>query len=240
VVDFADFDRRGYPTVGVVEGYRAWEPRYETTVEDTMDLALLDRISGVSWADVTRAVDLGCGTGRTAAWLRDRGVGRIDGVDVTDAMLDRARTRGAHDTLRLADVRATGLATGAYDLAVCCLVDEHLPELDALYAEARRVLFSGGAFVLVGFHPFFIMAAGMPTHFDDDGGRPLAIETHVHLPGDHLRAARAAGFTAQELHEGLVDDEWLRRKPRWERYRHWPVSFAWVWRGWSRGGPTDF
>lgn len=32
--DFARFDRRHYPTVSVREGYRAWTPSYEDTVED--------------------------------------------------------------------------------------------------------------------------------------------------------------------------------------------------------------
>ncbi|MGZ4800696.1 MAG: SAM-dependent methyltransferase, partial [Acidimicrobiia bacterium] len=61
-------------------------------------------------------------------------------------------------------------------------------------------------------------------------GEPVAIETHVHLPSAHMDAARAAGFVAAELTEGLVDDEWIERKPKWSRHRDWPISFAWVWR----------
>jgi hypothetical protein len=68
------------------------------------------------------------------------------------------------------------------------------------------------------------MRTGMPTHFDDADGVPRAIDTHVHPPGDHVRAA---GFTVEELHEGLVDDEWLRCKPGWSDFADWPVSFAW-------------
>jgi SAM-dependent methyltransferase len=230
MVAFSRFDRRGYPSVGVTDGYDSWLPTYEASVEDTMDLALLDRIAGVDWPSVERAADLGCGTGRTAAWLRARGVVHMDGVDATPAMLERARARGLHGSYAVADVRASGLPAGAYDLVVCCLVDEHLPELGALYAEARRLLRAGGAFVLVGFHPFFIMATGMPTHFDGADGSPVAIETHVHLPGDHVHAAVTAGLGAEELHEGLIDDEWVRRKPGWAAYRDWPVSFAWLWR----------
>jgi SAM-dependent methyltransferase len=233
MVSFARFDRRGYRTVPVKEGYRSWLPTYEGTVEDVMDLALLDRITGVDWAATERAVDLGCGTGRTAAWLLRRDVRRIDGVDVTDAMLGRARARGSHETLIRADVRAVGLRGGVHDLAICSLVDEHLIDVRDLYGEARRLLRAGGAFVLVGFHPFFMMASGMPTHFDDRDG-PVAIETHVHLLSDHVRAARAAGFILEELHEGLVDDEWVRRKPGWEQFRDWPVSFAWHWRSAGR------
>ena len=144
-------------------------------------------------------------------------------------MLERARARGIHDRLVEGDVRRSGLPGGAYDLVVCVLVDEHLPELSGLYAEARRLLGRAGWFVVVGIHPYFVMSAGMPTHFDLPGGRPVAIETFVHLPSEHVAAASAAGFALCEMHEALVDDEFVRRKPGWQAYRDWPFSSAWVW-----------
>ncbi len=227
--EFARFDQRHYPTVSVRDGYRDWLPTYEGTVEDDMDLALLERVTSIEWGKVDRVADLGCGTGRTASWLRSKGIARIDGVDVTPEMLDAARTRALHERLVEADVRSTGLEGGAYDLVVCALVDEHLSELGALYDEARRLVARDGAFVLVGYHPLFIMSTGVPTHFDRGDGEPIAIETHIHLASDHVAAGLAAGFAVSELHEALVDDSWIARKPRWEHYRDLPISFAWVW-----------
>jgi len=229
VPEFHRFDQRHYPTVSAREGYANWASSYEATVEDEMDIALLERIDSIDWASVDRAVDLGCGTGRTGAWMRSAGVRHIDGVDLTPEMLDVARARGAHDRIVQADIRATGLASHRYDLAVCCLVDEHLEELTALYDEAARLLRSGGSFVVVGLHPFFIMSTGMPTHFDQADGTSVAVETHIHLPGAHVAAARAAGLTAVELHERLVDDTWVALKPNWTPRRDWPVSYAWAW-----------
>jgi SAM-dependent methyltransferase len=227
--DFARFDRRHYPTVPVREGYEAWAPTYEDTVDDLMDVALLERITSVDWAELTRVADLGCGSGRTAAWLRRHGKFPIDGVDATPAMLERARARGGHERLVEADVRHTGLDAGAYDLVTCVLVDEHLPELAPLYSEARRLLGATGTFVLVGVHPYFLMAVGMPTHFETPDGEPVAIETHLHLPSEHVAAAAAEGFGASELHEALVDDRFIARKPGWADYRDLPFSYAWAW-----------
>jgi SAM-dependent methyltransferase len=230
MTDFARFDRRHYETLDVRSGYAAWAPTYEDTVDDAMDVELLDRIRSVPWPDVSRSADLGCGSGRTAAWLRTKGDFPIDGVDCTPEMLELARRRNLHDRLLEADVRATGLDSGDYDLVVCCLVDEHLPALGQLYSEARRLLRSpGGHFVLVGVHPFFLMAVGMPTHFEGSDGHPHAIETHLHLPGEHVAAASAAGLVAAELHEGLVGDRLIELKPSWAAYRGWPFTYAWVW-----------
>jgi SAM-dependent methyltransferase len=229
--DFEQFDQRHYTTVPVRDGYSEWAPTYEDTVADIMDLALLDRLTAVDWDAVSSIADLGCGSGRTAQWLRARRDFAIDGVDLTPAMLDLARTRCIHRTLVEGDIRHTTLDTSAYDLVICSLVDEHLPELTRLYDEAARLLAPGGpgAFVIVGFHPYFIMATGMPTHFDSPDGHPVAIETHIHLPSDHFTAAISAGFTAAEFHEALVDDAFIERKPTWERYRGWPFSYAWTW-----------
>jgi SAM-dependent methyltransferase len=230
MVDFAQFDKRHYPVVPVREGYRDWVPTYESTVEDLMDLTLLERIESVDWQRMRRAADLGCGTGRTARWLRDRGVGPIDGVDLTPEVVELAAERGNHATLSIADVRASGLATETYDLVISSLVDEHLPTLDDLYAEAERIMTSSGSFVIVGYHPYFIMASGMPTHFDAADGDPVAIETHVHLPSAHVAAARRVGLRLDEMHEQVIDDEWIAIKPKWDRYRGWPISFVSVWR----------
>jgi SAM-dependent methyltransferase len=229
MLEFSHFDRRRYPTVSVREGYRAWRPSYEATVEDEMDLVLLEALESVQWAAVERAADLGCGTGRTGAWLRSRGIARIDGVDLTPEMLSIARGRRIYDRLVEADVAATGLESGMYDLVTTCLVDEHLRDLRPLYREAARLCRPGGIHALVGYHPHFIMTTGIPTHFDRNPGESVAIETCVHLISDHVAAARAVGLSLIEMRERLVDDRWIALKPRWEPYRNHPVSFAMAW-----------
>ncbi|MBE9374603.1 class I SAM-dependent methyltransferase [Saccharopolyspora sp. HNM0983] len=228
-MEFTSFDARGYPIVDVRTGYAGWAATYEDTVEDTMDLALLDRLRTPAWSSVRRAADLGCGTGRTGSWLRERGVAAIDGADITPEMLDAARARGAHDRLVDADATATGFDSGRYDLVIASLIDEHLPDLAPLYREARRLAAPGALFAIVGFHPHFIMTSGMPTHYTDDTGRSVAIATHVHLVSEHVRAARENGWRLVEMEEGVVDEAWLERKPKWERFRNHPVSFAHVW-----------
>jgi SAM-dependent methyltransferase len=229
MTDFKAFDTRGYRTVDVRTGYGEWVATYEDTVEDAMDIALLDVLREVAWSGAVVA-DLGCGTGRTGTWMHEHGVAAIDGVDLTPEMLERARARGVYRRLLEGDVADTGLEPGAYDLVMTCLVDEHLADVAPLYAEAHRLARPGGGFVLVGFHPHFIMAAGMPTHFDSASGEPVAIDTYVHLLSEHVTAGLAAGWALAEMHERVIDDAWLELKPKWERLRGQPVAFATVWR----------
>jgi SAM-dependent methyltransferase len=227
-MEFKPFDARHYPTLSVDEGYEEWARTYDTVVQDEMDLRLLARLD-VDWAAAKRALDLACGTGRIGQWLRAQGVATIDGLDLTPAMLAKARARGVYDTLMEGDVRATGLPDARYDLALMVLADEHLDELGSIYREVARITALGGRFVLVGYHPHF-MLNGIPTHFNREGGQPVAIETYVHLLSDHVKAAHRSGWTLRELEEGLVDQAWLAKKPKWAKYEHHPVSFAAVWR----------
>jgi SAM-dependent methyltransferase len=223
------YDRRGYATVPVKEGYGQWVETYEDTVEDLMDLRLLARLRVIDWSKASRVIDLACGTGRIGGWLKAQGVGELDGVDVTPEMLSKARDRGLYNHLLEADIRQTSLPARAYDVATMVLADEHLASLDPLYAEAARLVVPGGWFVVVGYHPFFTMMYGIPTHFDGPSGAPVAIETHVHLLSDHIRAGLNAAWTLKEMDEGLIDEAWLGRKPQWSKYQHRPVSFVLAW-----------
>ena len=226
---FSDFDARRYRTVDVRTGYGEWVATYERTVEDAMDIGLLDALATPPWPALRIAADLGCGTGRTGSWLRRHGVAAIDGVDLTPEMLAVAHAKGVYRRLVEADLAATGMATAAYDLVTVSLVDEHLPDLRPLYREAFRLARPRGFFVLIGFHPHFIIASGMPTHYTSAAGEPVAIDTHIHLLSDHVTAALDAGWMLAEMKERVIDDAWLQLKPTWERFRGHPIAFAFAW-----------
>lgn len=235
-MDFTLFDQRGYTTVPVREGYAEWSRTYEQSVADEMDLRLLELFDTVDWPGIASAVDLACGTGRIGVWLRAHGVARVDGVDITPEMLALAESKKVYTRLVIADVTATGLEPGTYALATQVLADEHLPTLEPLYAEAARITQSDGLFVLVGYHPHFLMS-GIPTHYHRDSDEPVAIRSYVHLFSDHVRAAHAAGWVLSEMEEGTIDGRWIRVKPKYERYRGRAISFALVWR--KNGQPLE-
>lgn len=228
-MDFTPFDKRGYPVTTAAEGYGEWAATYEETVAYGLDEWLLPRITAVDWNAAAQAVDLACGTGRTGAWLRGRGVGAIDGVDITPQMLSVAKDKAVYRSLARADITATGLSAGAYNLATMTLADEHQPDLRPVYREAARLLKTGGAFVLVGYHPFFLMN-GVPTHYHRADGEAVTIRSYVHLFSHHHEAGRHAGMILAEFRECVIDEDWLATKPKWRKHLGWPVSFSLVWR----------
>ena len=228
-MDFSRFDVRRYRTLNVRDGYGEWVKSYDDTVQGEMDIGLLARIRSVPWRELEQAADLACGTGRTGVWLKSSGVREIDGVDLTAEMLEVAKQKGVYRRLLIANMLDTGLRAETYDLCVEVLADEHIADLHPLYREAARITKAGCPFVIVGYHPHFLLC-GIPTHFESASGEPVAIENYVHLFSDHVQAAHAADWSLVEMHERLIDDPWIARKPRWEKYRDHPVSFAMVWR----------
>jgi SAM-dependent methyltransferase len=218
------FDKRNYPIVDVQHGYGEWSQTYEQDVLDEMDLRLLNKLQSIDWTIQNLILDLACGTGRIGVWLHEQILAPIDGVDITPEMLVKAHDKGVYRHLHQASVTETSLPTATYDLCVQSLADEHLADLRSLYQEVARVTKPNGYFVIVGFHPQFMMG-GMPTHYDSVSGESLTIQTYVHLFSDHVKAAHEAGWSLLEMDEGLIDDDWLQKKPKWKTHYGQPISF---------------
>lgn len=99
-----------------------------------------------------RCVDIGTGTGHTAARLLAEGVAEVVAVDPAEGMLEAARRSYGHlPGLHL--VRAAGDATGlpgaAFDLVTARHTLHHHPDPRATLREVARLLKPGGRFVLV-------------------------------------------------------------------------------------------
>jgi demethylmenaquinone methyltransferase / 2-methoxy-6-polyprenyl-1,4-benzoquinol methylase len=98
-------------------------------------------------AGAGRVLDLGCGTGDL---VRTVGAGRTVGVDLSEAMLRRARTRVGRGA-RLVQGSAFRLpfAEGAFDGAVSGFVLRNLDDLAGAFRELARVVRVGGRVALV-------------------------------------------------------------------------------------------
>jgi 2-polyprenyl-6-hydroxyphenyl methylase/3-demethylubiquinone-9 3-methyltransferase len=117
--------------------------RFKTDVpyDDVRLRALLDAMRPLAGQ---RVLDLGCGKGRFARRLADAGA-QVVGLDLSSAMLAEAWglkcIRGS--------ARRLPIASGAFDAVAAVELFEHLPDLDGVLAEARRVLRPGGVLAIV-------------------------------------------------------------------------------------------
>lgn len=99
---------------------------------------------------VPSVLDVGCGTGM----LSERLLGafpscRLTGVDLSPAMVERARARLAgRAEVREADAERLPFHDGAFDLVVCNDSFHHYPDPDRAAFQMWRVLRKGGALIL--------------------------------------------------------------------------------------------
>jgi ubiquinone/menaquinone biosynthesis C-methylase UbiE len=100
-----------------------------------------------------RVLDVGCGTGRLAAALRERG-SRVWGVDPSPEMVRVAKERGVN--AKVATAEQLPFKEGWFERAVLWLT-VHLLDRPRAFSELRRVLADGGRIAIATFDP---------SHFD--------------------------------------------------------------------------
>jgi ubiquinone/menaquinone biosynthesis C-methylase UbiE len=98
-----------------------------------------------------RVLDIACGTGANFALIRQRigPSGELVGIDLTPAMLDRARARIARagwDNIRVreGDVCEPGTLGGPFDAAVCTLGLSVIPQWQRAWAAMSGAVRPGG------------------------------------------------------------------------------------------------
>jgi len=97
-----------------------------------------------------KAVDFGCGAGRSTRFLRELGF-EVVGVDISEPMLARARARDPQGDYRLVpDGELGSLAANAYDLALSAFTFDNIPTMEkkvTLLQGLKRLLTAGGQIV---------------------------------------------------------------------------------------------
>ncbi len=139
---------RGRTTVrSVYDGLSAdYDRRWAHYIERTTRAAL----AHMALRRDETVLDVGCGTGALLARANTLVPGeRLSGVDLSPAMLDRARAQLPSAVgLSVADATALPFDDGVFDVAASCNVFHYIPQPQAALAEMVRVVRPGGRLVV--------------------------------------------------------------------------------------------
>jgi SAM-dependent methyltransferase len=198
-----------------------------------------ERFSVLPPLDGADVLELGCGGGQATVGFARRDVDRAVGVDLSVEQLRHARRLrdeyGVDAAFLAGDVRSLPLGADRFDLAFSSWVFQMVPDLDAAFDEAARVLRAGGTLVVAVPHPFYELFdpdAGEPvrSYFDPEperrtvDGVDAELAVYHHTVGAYHGALVDAGFTVEGLLEpGTSDPDDYR-----EQWRHRPELMATV------------
>ncbi|WP_324752573.1 class I SAM-dependent methyltransferase [Roseovarius sp. Pro17] len=127
--------------------------------------ALLPELTG------RRLADLGCGFGWATRWFRDQGASSVLGLDLSQNMIERARTdtEDAGIEYRIADLETLELPEAAFDLVYSALTFHYVRDFERLIRMIHAALAPGGDLVFTIEHPIFMAAAHPRWTLDEDG-----------------------------------------------------------------------
>jgi predicted TPR repeat methyltransferase len=129
-------------------------------------------------------LDLGCGTGLAGAMFKAKAA-RLDGIDLSPAMIERARARGIYDTLIVGDIETVRL--GKYDLVLAADTLVYLGDLAPLFRTIAGLLSPDGYFLFT-------------TEAKEEGGFELGPKRRWRHSQAYLREqAEAAGLSIAGL-----------------------------------------
>lgn len=186
--------------------FDGYAPRFERHLVEGLHYVGPELVAGVLPDEPARfpaVLDLGCGTGLAGAAVAHR-ADRLTGVDLSPAMLARARAKGCYDRLVVSELGAflAGEPDGSADLCIAADVFIYCADLRPVLAPIGRVLRPGGWAVFTVQSP--------------DGGRDAALGAdgrYAHSDAHLLTAAEAAGLTIRVLREEAVRREGGRPVP---------------------------
>ncbi|MDN4525626.1 class I SAM-dependent methyltransferase [Fictibacillus fluitans] len=149
-------------------------------------------------------VDIGCGGGIYTKALLELGANHVTALDFSETMLAAAKENSSAYKNRIrfkkGEASCTGLPSSTVDIVLERAVIHHLDHLDTPFAEAFRLLKSGGTFIVQDRTPEDCLLPGSPEHirgyfFEKEPGL-IRQEIKRRFSSDHVQSALIeAGFS---------------------------------------------
>jgi SAM-dependent methyltransferase len=187
-----------------------------------------------------RTIDLGCGEGRLARDLAERGYD-VAAVDASPSMVAAAREAAPEMEVHLEDAASLPLPDASFDLVLAFMSLQDADDLTGVVREGARVLVPGGHLCLAIVHPvnsageFYAREAGAPfviygsyldeSYYVDEISRDdarLLLES-VHRPIQAYTDALADGGLLIERLREVALPEHADTKPHGPRWRRIPL-----------------
>ena len=184
----------------VLQNFSNFASFYDSKMRDLLSYQAPERLQELIDAELGDAMqlailDMGCGTGLAAVALKPRAA-RLDGIDLSPEMIEKARARGIYDSLEVAEITDwLNRAQTEFNLIVACDCLVYFGDLEPVAQCVATRLKAGGYFA-------FTVERGenYPLNLADSG-------RFTHHP-DHIRdVAAKTGLKLVRMEEGFLRTE---------------------------------
>ena len=214
----------------------AADPAYDEEVAPLL-VSLLDPQPGSLYLDV------GCGTGRLAPMLIDRGA-RVVGCDLNLELLHIARTECPVVQTRLPDLG--WIREASFDGAYVGLVLEHIDDEVGFFTQAAEAVRPGGVLTMVINHPIWTAPGSTPIEepegeilwrtgtyfgrgFSDEPAGKGKVRFYHRTMAELLNSASAAGWDLRSMSEWGISQRQMERFPEYAGQEQIPRLLAILW-----------
>lgn len=193
--------------MNVQDAYNIWADQYDTNNNKTRDLEAVALRETLTNIDFINCLEIGCGTGKNTEWLITKAA-RITAVDLTEAMLTKAKEKINNDSVQFLQADITkdwGFTNKKFDLAIFSLVLEHIEDLNPIFNKLSDVIISGGYVYIGELHPFK-QYSGSKARFDTEQGQQI-VTCYNHHISDFTIPAINNGFNIVSINEYFDDND---------------------------------
>lgn len=221
-----------YDDPAFLAGYSAFPRSREGLAATSEWPALRALLPSVADRDV---VDLGCGFGQLSRWLAAEGAATVTGIDLSEKMLERAKTETSSPVVRYAraDLETLGLPPDSADLVVSSMAFHYVEDFARLVRMLHTALRPGGDLVFSVEHPIYAARAEPEWVATSDGRRAFAIADYAiegrkvtnwivdgvvkyhRQIGTMLNLLHEAGFDYRAVNEWSPSEDQLAAHPEW-------------------------
>jgi SAM-dependent methyltransferase len=194
----------------VRKGYDAWAPGYDALDNPLIAQATVVLEDHEALFDGARVLELGCGTARNLAFALIAGAREVVGVDGSPGMLEVARKRLPR--ARFVEGPLTTPVGSTFDLALICLVLEHVEDVRPVIRAAAEALAPGGHLLMMELHAA-LRAQQVGANFRV-GEVEYRLPSFLHEGAELADACRAAGLREVEVRDHRPDPRALARSPK--------------------------
>lgn len=168
-----------------------------------LDYALPQKIAALLGKPAGTIIELGCGTGLTGAVLKNEN-NRLIGVDISPAMLDKAREKGIYEQLIEADIGEYCRRLPAADLVVAADVFGYIGDLESIVAGVFPRKFCFSVALCTSDKNFELTTSGRYRHNPryvkkllQKAGYPVILEHECELRRENGQPVQGMIFTAE-------------------------------------------